>query len=190
MNTPDDASLAIQDAENRIRKILATSAAKGDYQRVLELTTAAKQLGAMAAALAKPGAMADGNISPTQHTTTAKREGDYPRFFRRDDEMVKIGWSKKERKEYQHRMPHGTLTTVAAGIAHAGANGKRFSADALAKITDAHGEPVPSYQSYLCLAFLRVVGFVQQEGRSNYSFQPALDIATKTEEAWRALPEL
>jgi len=192
MNTTDEASNALKDAENRIRKVLAASAAKGEYQRVLDLTNVAKQLGVMAAALAKPGSVIpSGAVSETHPAPVAiKRDSDYPKFLRRSEDLIKIGWSKKERKEYLHKMPHAALTSVARAIAQAGAGGKRFAADALEKAVDSHGETIPGYQTYLCLAFLRSQGFVRQEGRSNYSIQTGVDIESSTEAAWQKLTEM
>ncbi len=43
------------------------------------------------------------NRRSSHHPARRRPADDYPRFFRRGDELVKVGWSKKDRREYNHR---------------------------------------------------------------------------------------
>lgn len=96
----------------------------------------------------------------------AKR--DYPRFERDGDKLIKVGWSKKSREEYEHRAPRAAVLAFAE---HVGANtvkGKTFVIEELLPVHDAAGEELPGYQVYLALAWLRQVGVVEKKGRDGY----------------------
>jgi len=97
------------------------------------------------------------------------RPGAYPRFARDGDRLVKIGWSKKEGKEYEHR---ASRTAVQGVVSALRANEDReFSMDDLLPMTDHEGEEIPSYQAYLVLAWLRSWGAVQKASRGGYVCQ-------------------
>src|SRR4051794_31882715 len=116
----------LQDCEQRLRRLVAAAAADGDYASVVRITDWAKAIGALAGeAGAERSAPAGGNgtsgtsrqavVSATSvtHERRAKVGDTYPKFFRRGDELVKVGWSKKERKEYSHRAPRRAVDAVA-----------------------------------------------------------------------------
>src|SRR4051812_16484423 len=107
--------------EQSLRRLVAEAAAEGDYASVLRITDWARALAALGAEArsgqpvaaasgngARAGADGAGSARATASPTAVRRPGrsrgeDYPKFFRRGDELVKVGWSKKERKEYSHR---------------------------------------------------------------------------------------
>ncbi|MGA2498391.1 MAG: hypothetical protein ABSH20_11655, partial [Tepidisphaeraceae bacterium] len=104
------------------------------------------------------------------------------------DSLVKVGWSKSERAEYEHKCPRSVLPLLAAAIAKAGANGKRFGMDKVLPLNDAENHEVPAYQAYLALAFLRSIGLLDQHGRQGYTLAIRSDPMTTIDKQWEALP--
>ena len=115
----------------------------------------------------------------------------YPKFFRRGDELIKVGWSKREKKEYQHKAPHKSLLLLVTAVMKAGTSGKLFTADNLMPLINPDdGSEVPDYQIYLCLSWLRHQGLVKQHGRQGYSIPKLNDLASSVELGWLNLPEI
>ena len=54
---------------------------------------------------------------------------------------------------------------------------------------DDAGDDVPSYQAYLCLAWLVAAGLVSRHGRQGYTVAAAGDVDAAVEAAWQALPK-
>ena len=80
--------------------------------------------------------------------------GQYPKFVREGDNLVKIGWSKSQRAEYEHKSPKRLLAVLCESLTSA--NGKRIMMDKVLPLKDpVTGSAFPDYQSYLCLAWLR-----------------------------------
>lgn len=117
------------------------------------------------------------------------KTGQYPRFLREGDNLVKLGWSPSEKAEYEHKSPRKTLPLLIVGISKCGSNGKRFSMDKVLPLVDpADGSRVPDYQVYLCLAWLKTIGFLTQHGRQGYSLTTRAPIEPLIETHWAALP--
>jgi exo-beta-1,3-glucanase (GH17 family) len=109
---------------------------------------------------------------------------------RHGNSLVKIGWSKREKRPYQHRVSRKSLDAVVAAVKRAGADGKVFTVDNVLPVTDpSDGAPVSDYLVYVGLAWLKQVGLVDQHGRQGYSI-PKVEILTETvEAAWQQLPK-
>ncbi|MFN4241825.1 MAG: hypothetical protein ACK4PI_01160 [Tepidisphaerales bacterium] len=98
------------------------------------------------------------------------RGKEYPRFYRdRDDMLVKVGYSKSSRREYEHRAPKDVLDKVVAVALELGSGERLFTSEALLAHKPSGLAEVPPYQSYLCLAFLLHHGFLVRVGRSRYA---------------------
>jgi hypothetical protein len=192
----------LQECEQKLRKLAAQALEEGDYPSVFRITDSAVAVAALAAEgnneqptpIALPRASSDsGNGSHEQSGTLGRvpkpSADEYPMFFRRGDELVKVGWSKKERKEYSHRAPRRVIDAVAAAVRQVGAKGRLFNGDALLPLKEQpSGATVPDYQAYLSLAWLKHLGIVQQRGRrAGYTLVPSKQIETTITSAW---PEL
>ena len=92
----------------------------------------------------------------------------YPRFMAQGESLIKIGWSKKSKAEYQHKAPWDVVNLVARSTAKAKENGSLVTFDDFTPLTDKDGNEVPNYQVYLALAWFRDAGLVDQEGRNGY----------------------
>ena len=125
--------------------------------------------------------------APTHRPAVAKkrRKSEYPQFLRDGDSLVKIGWSKSEGAEYEHKCPKRVLDVLVGECARVAGPGKRFVMDKLLPLRDpAGGGDLPGYQAYVGLAFLRHAGLVQQHGRSGYSIPKPKTLVTDAAVAW------
>jgi hypothetical protein len=99
--------------------------------------------------------------------------------------LVKIGWSKSDRKEYQHRAAHDLLVELRQALLDASKRRKLFTMGALEPQLSSSG--TPGYQAYVWLAWLRAEGLVKQHGRQGYS---VVKPATFEKDVERALTEV
>jgi hypothetical protein len=117
------------------------------------------------------------------------KKGQYPKFLREGNNLVKLGWSPSEKAEYEHKSPRKTLPLLIVAISKIGSNGKRFSMDKVLPLVDpTDGNRVPDYQVYLCLAWLKNLGFLTRHGRQGYSLTTRAPIEALIETHWAALP--
>jgi len=199
MDTIKPAIEVLRRSEADLRAMLSKAASAGDYENVLRLTSLAK-------AIAELIVIAKAPFETTKKihsaVTRSFRKGarsksrrkiaappGYPRFLRRGDNLVKIGWSKRAKKEYQHKAPRRVLTLVAAAISKMGANRQLFTTDDFMPVADPdESTQVPGYQTYLCLAWLRHEGLVEQHGRQGYTTSCSAALLSKIEERWQLLP--
>lgn len=192
--------------ERGLRDLLAKAAAKGDYSEVIQLTSWAKVIRSLAddaqadrvlVAAPAPGKNVDSgaatvtesrrSMKTVSHRATSKRPEGYPRFFRKGDELVKTGWSKRKREEYQHKAPYSVLNLLVRKLTTAGAGGRMFAADDILPLTTDHGTEAPNYQGYLCLAWLRGEGLIESHGRQGYTISNSENLPKGVEERWQAL---
>lgn len=136
-----------------------------------------------------------GQAAPTNTPGTRSRSGDprrptYPQFFRAGERLVKIAWSKKERRPYEHKAPLVIVHALLNKVRKKKGEGKVFEAVEVLPITNVSGEEYPSYQSYLALAWLRHIGVVIKKGREGYVVKPNAGTTDKIEQAWTSLPNI
>ena len=199
---------ALKECEGNLRELLSQAAAAGDYESVIRLTDWARNVAAMhtnsvpSFRQSTPNTTAVGNEPSTPGRAPAARtrrksrtrrvrdgvRAKYPKFARYKDELVKIGWSKKYRTEYQHKAPRQVVDNLLSQIVHIGASNDLFTTEDIFPLRASDGSLVPSYQAYLVLAWLRSIGLLSQHGRQGYSLtvttpKPAID------NEWANLPK-
>jgi hypothetical protein len=208
----------LETAETTLRKLLGGAANEGDYDAVILIAEWAKSLGdllarprpsvAPTAEVATPileqplgvGMIGDSGArrsespeTPASNTPPARRARnakEYPKFFRNGDVLVKLGWSKSQRAEYEHKAPLTVIRDLAAGICQVTSKKKQFAMDAILPLRNSvDGLDIPSYQSYACLSWLRQEGLIIQHGRQGYSIRPKTDLTTALEESFHRLSE-
>jgi hypothetical protein len=203
---------ALEQCEQTLRQALAQAAAAGDYDGVRQIMLWAENLKAMiAAAKSNRGADAAGGVgspprkpapgnanlpigpsagTPGPRPARRMAQDEYPRFARRNDEIVKIGWSKSEKKEYHHRAPKRALDTLLAAIKRLGTDGSGFSSENLNPLKDSEtGGVFPTYQVFVALALLRKLDLVKQHGRKGgYSLLRDKPLDATVAAAWEELP--
>lgn len=90
----------------------------------------------------------------------------------RGQNLIKIGYSKSEKRTYEHRCPREVLMSVAAMIAAMGKPGDVFDSDSLVEANGHRPMKWPTYQIYLCLAFLVQTQLIRKHGRQGYTLNP------------------
>jgi hypothetical protein len=119
---------------------------------------------------------------------TAKRE--YPKFLRDGEELLKLGWSKREKKVYRHKAPKRVVLLVSQALQQFGQHNDRFVMEQVLPIRDLENDAdVPSYQVYLSLAWIRKEKLLVQHGRQGYSLRPNVNLTDAVEERWKLLPK-
>jgi hypothetical protein len=113
----------------------------------------------------------------------------YPQFQRDGDRLVKIGWSKKDRRTYEHRAPRDIVMSVVRQLGSSTTPGKVFTMESLVPFRDDHGQDIPAYQSYLVLKWLQNIGAVRKKGKDGYIAQGGALDNDRIAQAWDALRE-
>ena len=191
-NKTDQIKNVLVKAEHDLQEIIAESAKEGDYRSVDIARIAAANLRELSTHISEPTSSKKNN-SPVQKTEAnvqrrkskkipAKKQ--YPKFELRKDSLVKIGWSKKQRREYTHKVPvivfsHVVKTMV--GMATGGA-GPFMAEDIIEKLNDQQPEIIPSYQVYIVIGLLRQGNCIKQVGREGYHIP--VDFFDKAKEVW------
>jgi hypothetical protein len=185
--------------EREMQNLLAEAVSARDYDAVMLLTGLAKALREMAGsggeshptgAAERVPAAPKLPAAPAARKSAHRASSGYPHFVRRGNSLIKIGWSKREKRPYQHRIARKALDAVVTAVERAGAGGKVFTVDDILPVTDpGDGAPVSDYLVYVGLAWLRQVGLIDQHGRQGYSI-PKIEILTEMmDAAWEQLPE-
>lgn len=173
--------------EADLRALVASAADSGDYDAVLRITSWAKQIAVMSGST-PVSAPEKTPLAPGTKKATARPV--YPRFVRRGEQLVKIGWSKREKSEYEHKAPWKAALVLAKAAAEAGKDGRIFQINALLPLSDPKdGSEIPDYQVYLVIAWWRSAGLLDQHGRQGYSIPNATQLHQAVESAWANLLE-
>jgi hypothetical protein len=111
------------------------------------------------------------------------------RFHREQNQLVKIGYRKSDRRTYEQRSPKGTLDQLVAVLTDLGKGGHLFTTDSLIPPAEPRMEGIPSYQIYLCLGFLVRRGLVRRHGRQGYAIEgiKPRELPAAVAAAWEAL---
>jgi len=208
MSNIEKGKTVIAAAESNLRDVIATAAKEGDYASLATLARWAATLMDMSAAVDPsvqsaevqpianeklPATAASASVGtrkaarsglPTKSKATKK----YPRFVRRGDSIVKIGWSKKSKEEYHHKAPKQVLTLLSQSLCELGRGGKLISTSDVTPLAAPDQESaIPDYQVYLCLAWLREMELVQQEGRQGYRVSEPEQLQHRVVSGWERL---
>jgi len=193
------AAEVLRKAETDLRDIVAKAAAGGDYSSVMHIASWAK---AVRDLLEKKQPSRDNgsdfNVSnaglavaahvKNGRTSHKKLKGEFPRFFRRGNELVRIAWSRRAQSEYQHKTSEAVLKSVTEMLSRLGRKGRVFSTDEVLPLRDPQGAEVPAYQAYVCIALLKLTGLIEQHGRQGYSISSSDDFSNSVDLIWRKLP--
>lgn len=207
MNRLEKANKILATAEASVRTLVGEAANAGDYDEILSLTNIAKALANIpnsTVVLRQADPRIDqprpnGKSIPTRSgshlngkekrkSTSKPKSKSYPRFLQSNGDLVKVGWSKSDAKEYQHKAPRQVLGAVTEAIKVQRTNdGELRPPQEFLPLTTPSGETIPDYQSYLCIAWLRDIGIVQRHGRHGYRVPDPTSIENRIEQAWKEL---
>ena len=193
----------LRQAEAKLRDLLSGAATSGDYTSVVQIAAWARTLAELTKTAqtdqkpisvlrSSPPAVGNATIEKViKHVSSRAWQKAYPKFFRQQDELIRIAWSKREKREYRHKAPHGVLKTLADAMTQEGANGRVFTTDQLLPMYNgADRAEVPNYQAYACISLLKQTGLIDQHGRQGYSIPRPADFKGAVEAVWNKLPEL
>jgi hypothetical protein len=196
MNKLQTAHEFLAAAEQQLRDLITLAAAEGDYLAVTKLAEAAEGLRRTTKVLEnseqrqpEPSPIPTAIEPPTKSglaeaaspASVRRTTKEYPRFERQDDRLIKVGWSKKERAEYEHRTDKDIVSAVSLYLAEAPKE-KTFRMDDMLPI-EIEGSEVPLYQAYLVLAWLRDRRLIGKQGKDGYQWlvgdfdEPAFEAA-------------
>jgi hypothetical protein len=199
MNTLDRGSNLLQETEAKLRGLVSEAAASGDYASVVQITSWARTLSELVSrkpatkvngAVPAPRSAQNGAKGPKQLSLSKRGQRSYPLFFRQDDQIVRIAWSKREKKEYRHKAGYGILKVLAKSMVDKGSDGRVFATEQFLPVRDAQGVEVPNYQAYVGIALFKQAGLIDQHGRQGYSIPRLADFKDAVEAVWKKLPEL
>jgi hypothetical protein len=214
MNVIKEAARVCNAAERSLRELMQKAISAAEYRDLPTLAKMAEQLASLAARgiqesditpePAPPATAATPRLRMAPRgaapSTPRKRKSRpqarlsssrsaYPKFRRTNDTLIKVGWSKKAKKEYEHRAPRTAVEAVMKSVATAGVQEKVFTVDALVPVHDPKDQTeVPTYQVYLAIAWLRTEGVLRQHGREGYSLLVAENPDKTIEHRWAELP--
>ena len=196
----------IADLDIEARKELAAAVAAGRFDDLSVLMPPAKEIAALAerwcANLRSEGVVSDLSIHQQEESAPAAIEKErkssssstkprYPTFLRQKNELVKLGWSEREKRPYEHRVSKKGVDAVLLAIANMGRAGYRFTMEEIIRVLkNAKGEgKLPSYQIYVVVSWLKWAGMVLQHGRQGYTVIRPQTFAKTIEIAWKELPQ-
>ena len=125
-------------------------------------------------------------VSTTSTRASSAKKG-YPKFVRDEDRLVKVGWSKKNKTEYEHRVPREAVLAFARHLDSKIEEAKVFEIDGLFPVTDGPDAEVPGYQVYVIVAWLREIGVIEKKGRDGYLIRDKSVLRGDLDEKWNSL---
>lgn len=189
----------LNNAQVQLRSLLEEALADNRYTDVAEIARVADGLAQLGASSGQTPRIGEATISksltpesrpsaasPSRHTRPSRT---FPRFEREGDKLVKIAWSKKDRAEYEHKAPRSVIDLLIEAIRNRRGEGAKFEAPDILPLKDSKTRrEIPSYQSYLALAWLRHEGVIAKYGRDGYALKPTAAQQEHVAELWEALP--
>jgi len=186
-NILEKAVQTLHEVESTLANLAGEASSAKDYEAasaVLHLAMEVRDLAAQASRLDTSGIGQDRNrrraatgrctrspkgTTSRRTSSVRRRKSGYPRFRREGDVLVKIGWSKAEKDEYQHKAPKLVLEVLVHKLAAVAVDGSIVTMEEILPLRDSDGTELPAYQAYVCLAWLKSIGGVKQHGRQGYS---------------------
>lgn len=192
MGRLDKALDALHQAEKTVADLIAEAGQAREYDDAGQLVKLAGELKELSGRYVSDSAPPSIQLARVHLPTPRSKPGrvTYPKFLKSGGTLIKVGWSRSNKAEYEHKSPKRVLLALTAAIAHVSRRTKRFSMDDLLPLTDGQdGSPLPDYQAYICLALLRSENLLVQHGRQGYSVSKGVAIDATAEQVWSGLPE-
>lgn len=205
MNSIQRAQGILVDAEAELKRLIGEAANEGDYLSLEILIRWASSLGAMHAQELLPASQSEPlrvvdndagyetsnaqgfDTTPAKSARSKRRV--YPIFAKSGSVLVKTGWSKSSKSEYQHKAPQFVVKRLTEALSRHAKKGTVVSMDKILPLKMDDGNDIPDYQVYLSLAWLRQIQVVIQNGRKGYAIRKPADFLQKIDRAWSELGE-
>jgi len=179
--------------EGELREAMAEAARAGEYRDVDICRSVAVNIKELCERISGNGIKSsrsaeekEGRISRKEQKKISRRgkpEG-LPKIEIRKGSLYRIGWSRKQKEEYEHKVPRTTFDSIVGAMAGVAKEGSGpFMAEAvIEKINATTEDSMPAYQVYVVLAALREWNLISQLGREGYNIPP--DISEKAQNMW------
>jgi hypothetical protein len=187
-----EAIAAIRRTEQALRELAKGAVADGDYEAVQEITKLAKELSALvpvqerAAQKLEPDSA---RVSSVAERSAVSRENPsdnaYPKFERHSKRLVKLGWSARDERIYEHRASYDVVEEICRRFVEKAGSKKVLRVERILPFKRADGDEVPSYQVYLVLKWLQQCGIVERQGKDGYLFK---DPEFSLKDIWESTP--
>jgi hypothetical protein len=200
MRYVEKAVAIVVEAQKKLVSLIAQASEEQEFSAVAEIAAMAEALkgsiriptgaNTLHNLYDAPSANGDSSSrSPAEEADHPLSSSPYPRFERERDRLVKIGWSKRDRRTYEHRAPREVISAVVGGLSQRGRRGDVFTVEQVLPVKLQSGEEAPSYQVYMALALLRATGAVKRHGKDGYSLVNGAITPEDFNQIWNTLPE-
>lgn len=127
---------------------------------------------------------ADGGTAPRPKQARAQ----FPRFERDGERLVKLGWSSKGKRVYEHRVVREIVFEICRRLGEKASSKKAFKMEKLFPMRLENGDEIPTYQAYLVLKWLQQNGAVERRGKDGYVFLDRTFDEDTVRSLWECIP--
>jgi hypothetical protein len=169
---------ALNGAEKQLREIAGEALGQGDYGSVELITQWAKVLSDLQppsparidreTVRTRPLPSSENSSSAAMAAAASRDAATFPRFERQAKRLVKLGWSERDKRIYEHRAPFEAVEEICRRFVEKAGTKRILKVDKILPIKTDDGEEIPSYQVYLVLKWLQLHGIVQKQGKDGY----------------------
>jgi hypothetical protein len=180
----------LQSCETAVRDIIAAAAQDGDYDTVGRGREVALRVSALR--LGRGGNERQQHRSsqtavPSSGAATGFRGSripEYPRFELIDNSLYRYGWSKREKREYNHKAQKSAFDRVVTAMSKIGSanKGPQTAEVIIEQANEGSDDPIPNYQVYAVLGFLKAKKVIEQQGREGYLVSD--DFESRAQQCW------
>lgn len=192
----------LEKAEAELRELAKQAINHGAYAEVKVVTDLAKSVSDLRAPISSGAtAMPLGVVETTAVTDESKKlqhaqtvahrlqiteaSTDYPRFERHDNKLVKLGWSSKDSRIYEQRVPLDAVEEICRRFLEKSSPKKLLRLEKILPLKFDNEDEIPSYQVYLVLKWLQSLSVVERKGKDGYEIaKDGLDLKA----LWRDTP--
>ena len=192
MDHSDRIRSILTDADQRLLELIGRAATAGDLLGVDVTRGVAGRLRSLRESLENGAVVSRQDFTRERRSGSSskrkrpKKETTFPRFEVRNATLYRIGWSKKKNEQYEHKVPHDTVTEVVNAMVSLTQSGSGpFTVEQIARRTDQTSSvSVPSYQVYVVIGWLRAHNLIEQIGRNGY--QMPSNLVDEFEALWNS----
>jgi len=186
----------LKKAEEELRESIADSARAGNYRDVDIGRSVAVNIKELYERISGNGNQSSKLVEERERPLSRREKKrfarrskpeDLPRIEIRKGSLIRIGWSRKQKEEYEHKVPRKAFDTIVntmSALAREG-SGPFMAETIIEKICATTDDTMPAYQVYVVLAALRERNLITQVGREGYNIP--LDVAEKAQNIWTEL---
>jgi hypothetical protein len=179
---------AVRSAERQLKALLEQALREKRYGELGSISPIAEAIALIVSGFTEADHVAQESPPPSEVLSRASsKKVTYPYFRRDGDKLVKVGWSKKDRQSYEHRAPRETVFQLAAVLSAQVAPGSAFKMEEFLPLRVGKEKELPTYQTYLALAWFRSLGIVEELGKLGYRFKKGALDEKKVEKLWADL---